>query len=154
MIFITVGTQAPFNRLIKLVDEWAAHSNEAIFAQIANGAYIPKNFPSKQYLDEEEFMNIFNKSSIIISHAGMGTIISCLENEKVILTLPRQHKYREHRNDHQVYTTQSLSQKGYIYPIFTDEDLLSYLEKLKELRSLNAEIASTRTELIDFIKNI
>ncbi len=154
MIFITVGTQVPFDRLIKLIDRWAVNEKEEIFAQIGDGGYIPKNFPSMDFLDEDEYMDIFNKSSIIISHAGMGTIISCLEKEKLILTLPRLHKYKEHRNDHQIFTTKSLSQKGYIYPIFNEEDMIIYLDKIKNLRSLHANIARTRTGLIDFIKSI
>ena len=114
MIFITVGTQAPFDRLIKLIDEWAKGQDIKCFAQIANSKYKPKNIEFKTFLTEQEFTAVFEKATLIISHAGMGTIISSLRENKVILTLPRLAKFKEHRNNHQIATTRAFSEKGFI----------------------------------------
>ena len=43
MIFATIGTQAPFDRFIKILDEIAPMSNELIIAQTYKGRYQPKN---------------------------------------------------------------------------------------------------------------
>lgn len=42
MIFATIGTQAPFDRFIKILDEIAPMSNELIIAQTYKGRYQPK----------------------------------------------------------------------------------------------------------------
>ena len=43
MIFVAVGTQLAFDRLIKYMDEWAAVNSEKVIAQIAEGTYLPKH---------------------------------------------------------------------------------------------------------------
>ncbi|WP_163712917.1 glycosyltransferase [Mangrovibacterium lignilyticum] len=154
MIFITVGTQAPFDRLIELVDQWACHSNMKCFAQTNKGKYIPKNIEHKEFLTEQEFNAHFNEAKIIISHAGMGTIISSLKNGKILLTLPRLAEFKEHRNDHQYATTKAFAQKEYIYPIYNESDLLKHLNKLSQLKCLKQIGDHADDDLLAFIKNI
>lgn len=154
MIFITVGTQAPFDRLIKLMDNWIKENKTECFAQVYKGSYKPLYMPYKEIISEQEYGEIFSKASVIVSHAGMGTIISALKNDKVLLTLPRLAEYKEHRNDHQVDTTKAFSEKGYIYPVYNEKDLLEHLSKLSELRCLKNVGDKASNDLIDFLKSI
>ena len=42
MIFVTVGSQMPFDRLIRTVDDWAGGCRAPqMIAQIAGGDYVP-----------------------------------------------------------------------------------------------------------------
>ncbi|CAG37935.1 glycosyltransferase [Desulfotalea psychrophila] len=152
MIFITVGTQAPFDRLVALIDKWPEINQYECFAQVANSKYIPQNIPFTNFLDERSFNERFDKAKIIISHAGMGTIISCLKSKKIILTLPRLGEYQEHRNNHQLDTTASLAERGYIYPIFNENDLVDRLSKLADLKCLKSIDDYASISLINFIK--
>lgn len=152
MIFITVGTQEPFDRLIKLMDEWAKGQDVKCFAQIANSKYEPKNIEFKTFLTEQEFTAVFEKATLIISHAGMGTIISSLGENKIILTLPRLLEFKEHRNDHQIATTKAFSDKGFIYPIFNENDLIKHLNMLPKLKPLKKIEDSANIELLDFLR--
>nr|WP_320021522.1 glycosyltransferase [uncultured Draconibacterium sp.] len=154
MIFITVGTQAPFDRLIKLMDNWIKENNMECFAQIYKGRYKPTHMSYKEIISEQEYGDIFNKASVIVSHAGMGTIISALKNDKVLLTLPRLAEYKEHRNDHQVDTTKAFSEKGYIYPVYSEKNLLEHLSRLSELRCLKNVGDKASNDLINFLKSI
>ncbi len=43
MIFVAVGTQFSFNRLIQYMDEWAAQHDEEVIAQISDGDFIPEH---------------------------------------------------------------------------------------------------------------
>lgn len=105
MIFITVGTQLGFDRLIKVMDIWAgSHSDAHIFAQIGEGVYQPHNFDYSRKLSTAEFMAQAKKSSLLVSHGGMGTILTAMELEKPLILVPRYSKMGEHRNDHQVAT--------------------------------------------------
>ena len=76
MIFVAVGTQFPFDRLIKAVDEWAGKNNETAFAQIAEGDYLPKHMQWERFVDSTVYNEKVEQASLIVAHAGMGNIIT------------------------------------------------------------------------------
>lgn len=123
MIFVTVGTQFGFDRLIKAVDEWATNQSQVkCIAQIGAGDYEPKNMDWKRYLAPDEFERIFEECDLVVAHAGMGTIITALLKGKPVIVLPRLVKFAEHRNDHQIATAKRLSSlDGCHFAADTDE---------------------------------
>jgi len=133
MIFVTVGAQIQFDRLIKTVDQWAAHYDGAVFGQIGNSNYFPENFEYKQFLKKIEYDEILKTTSLIISHAGMGTIISAMELEKKIIIMPRLAQFREHRNDHQYATAQAFQRYG-VTTAFNEDQLLNFLQNIQEVQ--------------------
>jgi UDP-N-acetylglucosamine transferase subunit ALG13 len=105
MIFVTVGTQLPFDRLIRFIDDWAfKNPNINIFAQIGESDFVPTNLEYKKHLSMNEFNSLFESSEFIVSHAGMGTIISALLAQKPIVIIARDSDLGEHRNQHQKAT--------------------------------------------------
>lgn len=113
MIFVTVGAQIPFDRLIRAVDDWAAlHPGVGVFAQIGDGAIPPRHFPFAARLTPPEFRSRVRASSLIVAHAGMGSILTALEQGKPILVFPRRGDLLETRNDHQLATARRFSAAG------------------------------------------
>lgn len=57
LIFVTVGSQMPFRRLIIAMDEWAIKRNVDIdvFAQIGDTDYRPKNMSFTRSMSPKEF---------------------------------------------------------------------------------------------------
>ena len=113
MIFLTTGTQLPFERLVRAVDDWAgvAQPEGGIIAQVLSAhhePYHPRNFETTARLSPAEYDEIFAKAHLIISHAGMGTILTALAQGKRICIMPRQMQFGEHRSDHQLATTERL----------------------------------------------
>ena len=112
MIFLTVGTQLPFDRLVAAVDAWAARNpGVGVFGQIADpgpAGYRPKNFDWVADLDPAAFDARFRAAGCIVAHAGMGTIIGALGQAKPLLVMPRRAHLGEQRNDHQFATVQRL----------------------------------------------
>jgi UDP-N-acetylglucosamine transferase subunit ALG13 len=105
VIFVTVGSQLSFDRLVAAVDDWAAHRPDAkLFGQVGDTARPPVNFPSVSTMPPEEYQQQFAQAELIVGHAGMGTIIAALELGKPLLMLPRLASLRESRNDNQVGT--------------------------------------------------
>ena len=51
------------------------------------------------------------KSQLVVSHAGIGTIILCKKYGIPILILPRRKRYGEHMNDHQLEIAQALEKE-------------------------------------------
>jgi UDP-N-acetylglucosamine transferase subunit ALG13 len=91
MIFLTVGTQFPFDRLVRAVDNFfdAYELGDEVFAQIGDTTYKPRHFEAVATLDKEMFDRRFHEASAIIGHAGMGTIMLALDSGKPLLAMPR-----------------------------------------------------------------
>ncbi len=154
MIFVVTGTQAPFDRLIKTVDDWAKESNVAdIYAQIADAGYTPKNLQWSKFLSSKDFNKKFSRADLIISHAGMGTIISALVLNKPILVMPRIARFKEHRNDHQVDTAKSFEKLNMVHVAYDETQLLQKLNNHHNLGSLAKISKYASKRLLEEIEN-
>jgi len=133
MIFLTVGTQFPFDRFVRAVDNIFDQGliDEEIFAQIGETSYKPRNFESVVSLEKKVFDEHFKRASSVISHAGVGTITMALNNHKPLLVMPRLKRYREHVNDHQVATARKFEELGHILAVYDAKDLPNGIRKLK-----------------------
>lgn len=133
MIFLTVGTQFPFDRLVRAVDDLIGEGliNETVFAQIGQSRYKPRNFESAGSLKKGVFDDYARKASGIIGHAGMGTITMALGHRKPLLVMPRLKKYREVVNDHQVDIAEVFSQLGHILMAYDTAELPQFIPQLK-----------------------
>ncbi len=133
MIFLTVGTQFPFDRLVKSLDKAFDEGlvDEEIFAQIGQSSYRPRNFDSVATLEKDLFDKHLKEASSIISHAGMGTLTMAFENKKPLLVMPRLAKYGEVVNDHQKAIAKKFSELGYLLVAYDIKDLPDEIRKLK-----------------------
>lgn len=108
MIFVTVGTQLPFDRLVTAVDAWAGRHPEAhVVAQVGRSRYRPRNLEYYRFLEPHAFEELFGAADCIIAHAGIGTILAALERTTPIIILPRRAVLGEQRTEHQLATARS-----------------------------------------------
>lgn len=119
MIFLTLGTQLPFDRLVRALDEVTPDLDEPVFGQIGSSRVRPVNFESVDFLSPVEFQARFAAARVIVGHAGIGTILSGLKAEKPLVLMARRAAMGEHRNDHQLAT---VAQLGRIAGIHVAED--------------------------------
>lgn len=127
MIFVTIGTQLPFDRLIRIIDDLAPQMNEEVIAQVYKCGFKPKNIKTVDFIAPDEFNNIFDKARLIISHAGMGTILSALQKGKPIIVFPRIAAMGEHRNEHQMATARKFKELGSVNVAMNEEELKAML---------------------------
>ncbi len=154
MIFIIVGTQGPFDRLVKTVDEWASkNGRNDVFGQIGNTDYAPPHIKYEAFISPSEFNTTFEQADLIVSHAGMGTIISALEKQKPIIVMPRLTRLKEHRNDHQVVTAKSFLKLGYVQAAFDEKELVNKLDSIHKIRPADKISTHANTELINMVQN-
>ncbi len=134
MIFLTVGTQFPFDRLVKAIDDLLDRGliHEQIVAQIGDSKYRPRHFEAVASLDKSAFDRNVREASAIIGHAGTGTITAALEHSKPLLVMPRRKKYGEVVNDHQVMLAIKFEALGHLL-LARDETELA--DKIAELKS-------------------
>ena len=115
MIFLTVGSELPFTRLVKAVDQWCGiNKQQKVFAQIGpsgSDGYRPINFEWEEFVSPREYHQKYNQAELIIAHAGMGSIITALEMSKPIFIRARLAALHEARNDHQVATANRFSER-------------------------------------------
>jgi UDP-N-acetylglucosamine transferase subunit ALG13 len=134
MIFITVGTDQPFDRMMKVVDAWARDNKRRdVFAQVGVGAWKPIYMDSVDFLEPPEYKRRFDEASLIISHAGMGTILSALLRGKPILVMPKLASLGEHRNEHQTATARRMMEMGRVNVAFDVSELRQKLDQLDQL---------------------
>jgi UDP-N-acetylglucosamine transferase subunit ALG13 len=136
MIFVTVGTDMPFDRLVTAVDDWAGETGRTdLFAQVGIGGRAPSFFESSEMLEPDEFAEKMSEASIVIAHAGMGTILTALRSEKPILVMPRRASLGEQRNDHQLATARHLKEMGALHVAMDIAELRDRLENIDSLQS-------------------
>jgi UDP-N-acetylglucosamine transferase subunit ALG13 len=142
MIFVTVGTSTPFDRLIRTIDEWAgSRKRDDVFAQIGLSDYKPKNIEAVKLLNPADFSGHFNAAQFVVAHAGMGTIITALEIGKPLVILPRRAHFNETRNDHQFATAQQFSRQRGIIVALNEEELIHKLDQA-DIAPVTSQIGS------------
>jgi len=153
-VFVTVGTQLPFDRLVEAVDKWCEHrTGIEVIAQTGNSSYVPRNFASQAFMHPEETAQLLANADVVFSHAGMGTIIQRIECGRPILVLARAARLNEHRNDHQLDTLRRLSHHPLVIPIKDESDLdCAYVRSLR-LNSGQGTPLRTSQALLESIRS-
>lgn len=157
MIFVTIGSMFPFDRLVRTVDRWAGHKNyNDISMQIGAGAYLPQNTKWIRSLPPDDFSNAIRNCDLMVAHLGMGSIISAMQAQKPVILLPRKMSLGEATSDHQVHGTEWLRGRPGVW-IANDEreieELLTSFIDGKLNRAIDAASPYASTELIDKVKN-
>lgn len=130
MIFITVGTQLPFDRLIKVLDEFYKDRDDVVFAQIGPTEFKPQSFSYADFVTPVKADELFKSASLIIAHAGMGSILTALKYQVPILVVPRKATLNEHRNNHQVATANWVKNLPGVTVALDEADAIQYLRNL------------------------
>ena len=123
MIFVTVGSQLPFIRLINIVDHWAKlNPKHEVFAQIGDTELTPKYIQYVFRLSPKEYREKTQKAKVIVGHVGMGTIITGIDLNKPMVLMPRLSQFGEHRNDHQLSTVEHFADVSSLQVVTNQEE--------------------------------
>jgi UDP-N-acetylglucosamine transferase subunit ALG13 len=109
VIFASVGSMLPFDRLVRAVDEWARDNPaERVFIQIGGGDYLPRHAAYARMISMADYRERLAACDLFVAHVGMGSILQALEAGTPMLLLPRRHALGEHTTDHQLHTAARL----------------------------------------------
>lgn len=133
MILLTTGTQLSFDRLVRAVDAIAPTLDTPVYAQTGQGSYTPQHMKWSAVVPPVEFERLIAQATLLISHAGIGSVLSAQRQRKPIILYPRRSAFREHRNDHQLATVQALEGREGIYIAHDDDALKHLLDRRHEL---------------------
>ena len=117
MIFVTLGTNdKQFTRLLdaceKAIEEKVI--TDRVVVQAGFTKYESKNMEIFDYMDRDQFSTFMNSADLVITHGGVGTIMTALKERKKILAAARLSEYHEHVNDHQIQLLTSFEKEGYL----------------------------------------
>ena len=104
MILVMLGTQNnSFHRLLEEIDKLINQGviKDKVIVQSGHTKYSSKNMEIIDFMSQEELEKLQSEADLIITHGGVGSIISSLKMGKKVIAVPRLHEYHEHVNDHQ-----------------------------------------------------
>lgn len=135
LIFVTVGTQLPFDRMVSTVDRWSRnHPEVQIFGQIGDSQIASSLvIEHSDFVPPAEAKRLIMESELIVAHAGMGSILTALRFEKPILIVPRKAALGEHRNEHQMATAKWLENRSGIFVAWDENELCKMLDERDKL---------------------
>jgi UDP-N-acetylglucosamine transferase subunit ALG13 len=146
MIFVTVGThEQPFDRLVQEIDRLKGEAviPDDIFVQTGYSVYKPQFCEHKDFIRFDEMMTRMTESEIVITHGGTGSIMLVLYHQKIPLVVPRQRKYHEHIDDHQVLFCKNMAAKKKIIAVYETDDLgpaiINYRQLAQQLHEQGEE---------------
>ena len=149
MIFVILGTQKfQFNRLLQMVDHLVEKKviTEPVFAQIGYSTYQPKNFEYRDFLPESEFKENISNSRYVISHGGIGSMMSCLERGKRVIVVPRNMMHDEHIDNHQYQLASLFKRRGHILMAENEKQLIAACDEIEQFRPLPYEAQRNHIE--------
>lgn len=118
MIFITVGTQKfQFNRLLKAIDKLIEKKiiNDRVICQSGFSTYIPKNYQTVKFMPQNEYNYYICNCDLLITHAGVGSILEAKKYNKPVIAIPRLKKFEEHVDDHQQQIVSGFAKKKIVF---------------------------------------
>ena len=151
MIFVTVGThEQPFDRLVQKIDELVQNGNikDEVIMQTGYCTYIPQACRAQKYFSYLEMEEYVKKADIVITHGGPSSFILPIQFGKVPIVVPRQKKFQEHVNDHQVEFVREVEKRYHsLIPIYYINDLKDVIEHYHEKREKEIGKYSTNNKM-------
>lgn len=137
MIFVTLGTQdKSFSRLLEAIDKEIENGNikEKVVVQAGLTEYQSPNMEIFDLIPADEFDKYIEKSDLVITHGGAGSILTAIKKNKKVIAAARLSKYKEHTNDHQKQIIKEFSKQGYILELRDFNKLGKIIEKSKTFK--------------------
>lgn len=135
MILVLLGTQNnSFHRLLEEIEKNIKDGTirEEVIVQAGYTKFQSHRMRIIDLMSKEQLDKFQNEADLIITHGGVGSIISSIEKGKKVIAVPRMHEYGEHVNNHQKEIVKDFNDKGYIIGIEKVEDLKKAIIKLKD----------------------
>ena len=137
MILVTLGTQdKSFERLLDAVQKQIDNGNikDEVIVQAGHTKYKSKDMKIFDYLSIDDFNELLSKCDLLITHAGIGSILSALKLNKKVIAAARLKKFNEHTNDHQLQIIETFSKQGYIISLNDFDKLGEIIKNIKKFK--------------------
>ncbi len=154
MILVTLGTQdKSFKRLLDAIQKQIDLGNiqDKVIVQAGTTKYKSQDMEILDLIPYEDFDKYIKECDLLITHGGVGSIITGLKNKKKVIAAARLAKYKEHTNDHQLQIIDNLSREGYILALNDFDKLAEVIEESKNFTP--KQYKSNTSNMIKLISN-
>ena len=154
MIFVILGTQdKEFPRLLEAIDKEIENGviTDKVVVQAGQTKYSSPNMEIFDLLPAPEFEKYIDKADLIITHGGVGSIISSLKKGKKVIVVPRLKKYDEHVNNHQLQIARRFEQEGYVKCAINLKNLEKVIKSMDKFIPMKYE--SDESNVVNIIEN-
>lgn len=137
MILVTLGTQdKSFVRLLEALQKQIDLGNikDKVVVQAGYTKFKSKNMEIFELIPMEKFDDLIKSCDILITHGGVGSIITGLKNDKKVIAAARLKKYNEHTNDHQLQIIENFDKAGYILKLDDFDKLGDIVNSAKKFK--------------------
>lgn len=137
MILVTLGTQdKKFTRLLEAVQKQIDLGiiKERIVVQAGCTDFKSKDMEIFDLIPMEDFDKLIKECDILITHGGVGSIITGLKNNKKVIAAARLSEFKEHTNDHQLQIIENFSNAGYILSLDNFDELGDIIKNIKNFK--------------------
>jgi exopolysaccharide biosynthesis glucuronosyltransferase PssE len=127
VIFVSMGTSDPFDRLLHAADRLPR--SEELVVQCGKSNFRPADATCLDFLSFERVLELMREARVVVTHAGVGSIMAARAVGKRPVVVPRLRRFGEAVDDHQVMLGRRLQEAG----------LVTLVEDAAELRAAVAE---------------
>lgn len=111
MIFVTLGTQAyPFDRLLRGLDG----TEEELVVQGGSSTHRPDGATWFEFLDYPQLVEHVRAARVVVTHAGVGSVMTVVAEGKRPVVVPRLARYGETVDDHQLPFARRMDRAGLV----------------------------------------
>jgi UDP-N-acetylglucosamine transferase subunit ALG13 len=128
MILVVVGSSTiPFDRLLRAVE--TLPGEEPVLVQRGASAVAPARGTCVEFLPFEELQAQIREARVVVTHAGVGTILVSLMSGKRPVVVPRLERFGEAVDDHQLELARQLAEEGLVDLVLDPADLAEAVER-------------------------
>lgn len=154
MVLVLLGTQNnDFTRLLKAVQENIDNKviEDEVVVQAGFTKFDSKDMKIFDFIDKEKLFKLIDKADLIITHGGVGSIIASLKKGKKVIVVPRQKKYGEHVNNHQLQIAKKFEQDGYVKYALDLNKLGNIILEMKDFKPKKFE--NNKSKVVSIVEN-
>lgn len=154
MIFVTVGTnEARFDRLVAAVSSIVG--DERVVVQYGSSGVRPAGAECVEFIPFDRLTELVREARVVVTHAGVGSILVSLANDKRPIVVPRRKRFGEAVDDHQVPLTARLAAAGLVTPVDDPaEGLAAAVAGEAGVATLGASQPALVGELREYLRSI
>lgn len=132
MILVLLGTfQKDFSRPLKALDGAVQLGliHEQIIVQAGHTLFTSTNMQIFKFFSSDELDKLYMAANLVITHAGVGSILKGLKLSKKMIAIARLNQYNEHVDDHQLDILDEFARQGYLIPWKENDNISSLIQK-------------------------
>jgi UDP-N-acetylglucosamine transferase subunit ALG13 len=154
VIFVTVGTnEARFDRLLRAVAE--LELDEEVVVQHGHSSPIhPAGASLIDFLPFEGIVDMVRRSRVVVTHAGVGSVMVSLANGKRPIVVPRRKAFAEAVDDHQLELGRRFASAGLVTFIEAPDGIAAAVRREQEAASFVPRTSPLALDLRGFLEEV